>query len=143
MDANELLRRLTVRLREGSAEPVAHLIVEELWLAVVDGSLESGERLPTPRQLAIGLNVSPRSVERAYTELERRGVTVSRAGAGTFVSLAPASESDRARHQQFAALCRATMEQAAALGFSLDDLIDAFAELRTADRDDHSMEPPS
>lgn len=143
MDASELVRRLSVRLREGSAEPAAHLIVEELWLAVVDGSLESGERLPTPRQLAIELNISPRSIERAYAELERRGVTVSRAGAGTFVSLAPTSESDRARHQQFAALCRATMEQAATLGFSLDDLIDAFAELRTADRDDHSMEPPS
>ncbi|HSJ30299.1 MAG TPA: GntR family transcriptional regulator [Longimicrobiales bacterium] len=143
MDANELLQRLTVRLRDGSAESVAHLIVEELWLAVVDGSLESGERLPTPRQLAIGLNVSPRSVERAYAELERRGVTVSRAGAGTFVSLAPASESDRARHQLFAALCRATVDKAAVLGFSTDDLIDAFAELRTADRNDHPMEPPS
>jgi GntR family transcriptional regulator len=143
MDANEVMRRLAVRLREGTAEPVAHLVVEDLWLAVVDGSLESGERLPTPRQLAIGLNVSPRSIERAYAELERRGVVVSRAGAGTFVSLAPASESDRARHQQFAALCRATVEQAAELGFSIDELIDALAELRTADRDDHSLEPPS
>jgi GntR family transcriptional regulator len=143
MDANELVRRLAVRLRDSSADPVAHVAVEELWLAVVDGSLQSGERLPTPRQLAIGLNVSPRSIERAYAELERRGVTVSRAGAGTFVSLAPASESDRAMHQQFAALCRNTVEQADALGFGIDDLIDALAEYRTAGRDDRSMEPPS
>lgn len=143
MDANELARRLAARLREGSADPVAHVTVEELWLAVVDGSLESGERLPTPRQLAIELNVSPRSIERAYAELERRGVTVSRAGAGTFVSLAPASESDRARHQQFATLCRNAVEQAAALGFDIDELIDALAEFRTADRDDRSTEPPS
>jgi GntR family transcriptional regulator len=143
MDASELVHRLAARLRDSSADPVAHVMVEELWLAVVDGSLETGERLPTPRQLAIGLNVSPRSIERAYAELERRGVTVSRAGAGTFVSLAPASESDRAMHQQFAALCRNTVEQADALGFGIDDLIDALAEYRTAGRDDRSMEPPS
>lgn len=151
MDASELVPRLAVRLRESGADPVAHVVVEEMWLAVIEGSLESGERLPTPRQLAIGLNVSPRSIERAYAELERRGVTVSRAGAGTFVSLAPASESARARHQEFAALCRKTVEQAAALGFDIDELMDAFAEFRTADRDDPSddrsphrtTEPPS
>lgn len=87
MEPDELVQRLTGRLRSGSAEPVAHGIVEELWLAVVEGSLESGTRLPTPRQLAISLGVTPRSLERAYAELERRGVLVTRAGAGTFVSL--------------------------------------------------------
>ncbi|HEX2167745.1 MAG TPA: GntR family transcriptional regulator [Longimicrobiales bacterium] len=143
MDANEIVQRVAGRLRESGADPVAHVAVEELWLAVVDGSLGSGERLPTPRQLAIGLNDSPRSIERAYAELERRGVVVSRAGAGTFVSLAPASESDRARHQQFAALCRETVDRATTLGFSIDELIDGLAEFRTADRDDRSLEPPS
>jgi GntR family transcriptional regulator len=143
MESDELIRRVRDRMREGGAEPVAHIVVEELWLAVVEGSLESGARLPTPRQLAIGLNVSPRSIERAYIELERRGVTVSRAGAGTFVSLAPASESDRARHQQFASLCRETVERAGTLGFGIDELIDALSEFRSADRDDRSMEPSS
>jgi GntR family transcriptional regulator len=143
METRELMQRLAARLRDSGSEPVAQVAVEELWLAVVDGSLESGERLPTPRQLAIGLGVSPRSIERAYAELERRGVTVSRAGAGTFVSLETTSESDRARHQQFAALCRQTVEQAAALGFDIDELLDEIAEFRTARRDDPSPEPPS
>lgn len=143
METNELVDRLAARLREGGSDPVAHVVVEELWLAVVDGRLETGERLPTSRQLAIALGVSPRSIARAYAELEHRGVTVSRAGAGTFVSLATASESDRARHQQFAALCRETVEQATALGFEIDELLDAIAEFRTAGRDDRPLEPPS
>ena len=143
METNELAQRLAARLRAGAAEPVAHGVVEELWLAVVEGTLESGARLPTPRQLAIALGVSPRSIERAYAELERRGVTVSRAGAGTFVSLAPPSEADRATHQQFAVLCRDTVQKASALGFGIDELLDALAEFRTADRDEHSQEPPS
>jgi GntR family transcriptional regulator len=143
METNDLVQRLTARLRASGSEPVAHAVVEELWLAVVEGSLETGERLPTSRQLAIALGVSPRSIARAYAELEDRGVTVSRAGAGTFVSLTSASESDRAKHQQFAALCRDTVERATALGFGIDELLDAIAEFRTADRDDRSLEPPT
>ncbi|HEX6132893.1 MAG TPA: GntR family transcriptional regulator [Longimicrobiales bacterium] len=134
MDTRHLIDRLAARLREAGSQPVAHAVVEELWLAVVDGSLDSGERLPTPRELAIELGVSPRSIERAYEELARRGVVVSRAGAGTFVSLAPPSDEDRTRHEQFAALCREAVERADALGFDVDDLIDALAEYRTAER---------
>ena len=134
MDDRHLTRRLGARLRENSAEPVAHAVVEELWLAVVDGSLESGERLPTSRELAIELGVSPRSIARAYEDLERRGVTVTRPGAGTFVSLSPPSDEDRARHQEFAQLCRDTVGRAAALGFDIDELMDALIEYRTAER---------
>lgn len=130
-----ITQRLAERLTENTGEPVAHLIVEDLWLAVVEGSLHSGERLPTTRQLAIALGVSPRSVERAYEELERRGVIATRPGEGTFVSLAPAPEAERARHQEFAALCREAVERAEHLGFSVDDLLDALAEFRTANRE--------
>lgn len=130
MDTPALVQRLTVRVRLGGGDPVSRLVVEEIWLAVVDGSLASGERLPTSRELAIALNVSPRSIERAYAELERRGVTVTRAGAGTFVSLGPPSEEDRVRHQQFAELCRDAVTRAADLGFDVDELIESLAEYR-------------
>lgn len=126
--------QLAARLAERTGEPVAQLIVEELWLAVVEGSLASGERLPTTRQLAIDLGVSPRSVERAYAELERRGVIATRPGEGTFVSLAPPSEAEQTRHAEFAALCRETVERAARLGFSVNELLDALSEFRTANR---------
>ncbi|CAN5659227.1 hypothetical protein BH23GEM9_BH23GEM9_23800 [soil metagenome] len=140
MDMTELVNRLTHRLQAGGAEPVAHIVVEELWLAVVDGSLEAGERLPTARQLAISLNVSPRSIEWAYGELEQRGVMASRPGSGAFVSLHPPSEDDRARHEQLAALCRDVVERSASLGFGIDELLDALAEYRTADRDPSTLE---
>jgi GntR family transcriptional regulator len=135
MDA--ITQRLALRLADSPAEPVAHLIVDDLWLAVVDGSLDSGERLPTARQLAIELGVSPRSIERAYSELERRGVIATRAGQGTFVCLAPPPEAERARHQEFAELCRNAVDHAARLGFGVDDLLDALSEFRTASRSPH------
>lgn len=132
MHAAELLPRLAGRLEEGGAAPVSRLLVEEIWLAVVEGTLDSGQRLPTVRELAIGLGVSPRTIERAYDELERRGVIVTRAGAGTFVSLAPPSEAEHTRHRQLAELCSEAVERAAELGFGVNDLLDALADFRTA-----------
>jgi GntR family transcriptional regulator len=139
MENTALVMRLAGRLRDGGSEPVAHLVVEELWLAVVDGSLDSGQRLPTARELAIALNVSPRSIERAYDELQRRGVTVTRPGAGTFVSLQAGSPEELQRHRRLAELCRDTVQHAEALGFDIDQLVDALVEYRTA-RDDHATE---
>lgn len=131
-DPHDLItERLAVRLAAGGGEPVAHLIVEELWEGVVAGSLRTGARLPTARQLAIALGVSPRSVERAYAELERRGVIRTRPGEGTFVRLDPPPEEQRERRRAFAALCRETVARARALGFSLEELLDALAEYRT------------
>jgi GntR family transcriptional regulator len=134
MHTAELLPRLAARLREGGEAPVSRLVVEEVWLAVVEGAAEVGQRLPTTRELAIALGVSPRSIEHAYDELERRGVIVTRPGEGTFVSLAPPPEAEHARHQQFTELCREVVQRAAELGFSVYDLIDALAEFRNPER---------
>lgn len=128
--AHHMMDQLAARVASGIDQPVAHEIVERIWLSVVEGNLETGERLPTERQLAIALNVSPRTVERAYRQLEQRGVIASRRGEGTFVSLVLPSEEERARHRAFALLCRETVERANQLGFTVDDLVDAMADFR-------------
>jgi GntR family transcriptional regulator len=143
MAARELMGRLTARLRAGGAGPASQLITEEIWVAVVEGDLDVGARLPTSRELAIALGVSPRSIERAYEELERRGVVVTRQGAGTFVSLAPASDAERVRYTQFAALCAEAVQRSVDLGFDVDTLIDALSEFRAGERTNPSKEPGS
>ena len=109
-------------------------IADSIWVAVVQGSLMTGERLPTARQLAVELGISPRSVDRAYQELEERGVVAARPGEGTFVSLKPPNEAELARHQKFADLCRQTFRETRDLGFGVDDLIDALTEFRAIER---------
>lgn len=143
MQTSELVQRLQGRIHAGSADPVAHLVVEELWLAVVDGSLETGERLPTTRELAIALGVRPRSIERAYVELERRGVLVTRPGSGSFVSLTQPSEEERSRHRELANLCRDAVQRASQLGFTVDDVLDALAEFRSSGHEPGNQEPAS
>lgn len=141
MDATKLVERLSARLRAGGGEPAAQLIVDELWLAVVEGSVDVGQRLPTVRELAIGLGMTPRSVERAYRELERRGVVVTRPGAGSFISLTQPSEQERERHQQLAKLSRETVQRAGELGFSVDELLEAIADFRETPDETRRQEP--
>lgn len=129
-----LVDRLAGRLAPGSGEPLSRQLADSIWLAVVEGVLASGERLPTSRQLSIALGISPRSVERAYQDLEERGVLATRVGEGIFISLQLPSETELERHQKFAELCRETFARARDLGFNVDDLIDAFAEFRSVER---------
>lgn len=130
---HQMMEQLAARLAGGIEQPIAHRIVEHIWLSVVDGTLQTGERLPTARQLAVALNVSPRTVERAYRQLEDRGVIATRRGEGTFVALVLPSEEERARHREFAALCREAVEHAQTLGFDVDDLIEALSDYRGLD----------
>lgn len=50
------------------------------------GRLRAGERLPTVRELAENLSVSPGTVVKAYRQLEQDGVIQSRRGGGTVVA---------------------------------------------------------
>jgi DNA-binding transcriptional MocR family regulator len=54
--------------------------------AVREGRLQPGERLPTVRQVAAELGVSPATVAAAYRELGRRGLAVGSGRSGTSIA---------------------------------------------------------
>jgi len=134
-----IAQRLAVYLDPGSDEPLFRQIVDRIWLEVVTGTLETGERLPTVRQLAIDLSVHPNAVQRAYKELELLGVLVTRPG-GTFVALTSPDTSAIERRAQLDRLCTDMLAQGRAFGFTIDDIIDALAESRAARREGGTRE---
>ncbi len=77
---------IDIYLSGTNREPLYQQIVEQVKQLVATGSLQPGERLPTVRQLAHQLHINPGTVSRAYSELERQGVVMSRHGGGTIVS---------------------------------------------------------
>lgn len=70
--------------------PIYLQIMEELRRALARGELRPGDRVPAVRELAARLLVNPNTVQRAYQELEREGLLVTRRGQGTFVADGPA-----------------------------------------------------
>lgn len=117
-----------------SDEPVARQIVDRVWLEVVTGTLDPGERLPTVRQLAVELGTRPDVIAGAYAELEELGVLVTRPGEGSVIELRSPDASALERRRRLDRLCHDVVEQAEALGVPLDDVIDALAEQRDAER---------
>jgi GntR family transcriptional regulator len=69
-----------------SSRPMYAQIVEQVIAKVMAGQWRAGQALPSIRELAAGCRVSVITVKRAYLELERAGVIVTRQGKGSFVA---------------------------------------------------------
>lgn len=61
-------------------------IVEQVTAKILAGDWLPGQAIPSIRQLAAGSKVSVITVKRAYLELERAGIIVTRPGKGSFVA---------------------------------------------------------
>ena len=66
--------------------PIYAQLCERLTLAIVSGGYAPGERLPAVRELALDAGVNPNTVQRALSELERRGLVYAQRTAGRFVT---------------------------------------------------------
>ena len=63
-------------------------LVQQVQHAIRVGRLKAGDQLPTAREVVARLAINPNTVLKAYRELERAGLVVSRPGQGTFVTKA-------------------------------------------------------
>ncbi len=76
---------MDVSIDEGSAIPVYRQLVKQVVRAVGEGSLRPGDPLPTIRQLASDLDVTPATVSKVYQILEGAGIIATAGRRGTFV----------------------------------------------------------
>ncbi len=110
------IQALDFRLDERSAVPVYEQLREQVVAAVARGALRRGERLPAVRSVALALGVNPNTVNRAYRELEREEVIVTRRGRGTFVADAVRRDA-RAQRTRLVRVVERFVSQVRALGF--------------------------
>jgi GntR family transcriptional regulator len=61
-------------------------IIEQVRRRIALGDWQPGQEIPSIRALAVATRVSVITIKRAYQELERDGVLVTRPGRGTFVA---------------------------------------------------------
>ncbi len=61
-------------------------IAESIKKQIISGDLEPGNRLPSVREMAVQWDCTPGTVQRAYQELNRQGLVISRSGQGTRVA---------------------------------------------------------
>lgn len=69
-----------------SRVPVYEQIIQQLERLVLTGALCPGEQVPSVRALSTQLSINPNTIQKAYAELDRRGILCSVPGRGCFVS---------------------------------------------------------
>lgn len=106
-----------------SRVPIYRQIVERITELVLLGVWPDGTQLPSVRSLALELGTNPNTIQKAYQELESRGIIRSAAGRGSFVAgreaaqgiLRAQAESSLREAAQKAVLAGLTREEAARL----------------------------
>ena len=69
-----------------SRVPVYEQIVEQTEKFIMTGILKEGDKIPSVRSLSIQLSVNPNTIQKAISELDRRGLVASVPGKGCFVT---------------------------------------------------------
>ncbi|MCI8610155.1 MAG: GntR family transcriptional regulator [Firmicutes bacterium] len=69
-----------------SRKSIYEQVIDNLKAQIMDGSLNTGEKLPSVRELSKSITVNPNTVQKSYRELERQGYIYTITGVGTFVA---------------------------------------------------------
>lgn len=77
--------------------PIYEQVIEKLEELMLLGVLKENEPLPSVRSLAMDLSINPNTIQRAYSELERRGYIYVIKGKGSFVADNSAMKENRKR----------------------------------------------
>lgn len=69
-----------------SRQPVYEQLIEQLETFVLKGILNPGDKIPSVRNLSTELSINPNTIQKSYSELDRRGLIYSVPGKGSFIS---------------------------------------------------------
>lgn len=74
-----------MQLNFNSPKPIYLQMVDEVKKALARGELSPGDKIPSHKERAQLSQVNPNTVQRAYQEMEREGLTETLRGQGTFI----------------------------------------------------------
>lgn len=116
------------KLHQDDPAPVYIQIERRIRMGVADGTLQPGDHLPSVRDLARQLGLSPNTVGRAYADLSREGTIKARAGGGSEIAARehldqPALQ--RQRIERLRMLARQMAVRGLALGLEPDEIAEA------------------
>ena len=69
-----------------SRVPVYEQLIKQVEDQVLKGIMKEGDKMPSVRSLSMELSTNPNTIQKAYMELDRRGILVSVPGKGSFIA---------------------------------------------------------
>jgi len=123
MAAERYTEGLDFILDQTSGVPYYRQVIKQVEMAIADGRLSKGAKLPTVRSLAVHLQINPNTVARAYNEMEIRGIVNTQQGTGTFISDKKIDLTREERTDILDSLVRSFLANASSYGFIVEDII--------------------
>ena len=113
-----------LHLDHHSGEAIYRQIVEQVKYLIASAQLSDAEQLPSIRSLAGELKINPRTVVKAYEELQHARLVVMKHGQGVFVSTNRGAIRASTRHKVIAEMARRMLSEAARMGSDTEEVID-------------------
>lgn len=113
---------MDIIISNASGLPIYEQIVAQLKAMILDGTLKTGDALPSMRMLAGQLRISVITTKRAYEELEREGFIESYTGKGSFVKAQNTELLREEQLRQIESMLEAVCEKAHRCGLSQAEL---------------------
>ena len=121
-----------IEINPMSSQPIFEQIIAQVKMAVLKGLLKPGDSIPSVRKMALALSVTPGTVAKAYSELERQQVIVTIRGKGAYIAEeGKINPSERQKIQGKQKLKDACVEMIY-LGFSKKEILSMVDELYDA-----------
>ncbi len=114
---------MTFHVDTASRLPLYQQLAQQIREAIARGELQPEASLPSVRQLSRDLVINPNTVARAYTELEREGLLVSRPGRGIYVAQPRNDLTRAARDRRLTEQLDLWLTQAVHLGYSAEEVL--------------------
>jgi GntR family transcriptional regulator len=111
-----------LHINTASRVPIYQQLAQQIREAIARGELQPETNLPSVRQLSRELVINPNTVARAYTELEREGLLVSRPGRGIYVAQPRNDLTRAARDRRLLEQLDRWLTEAVHLGYSADEV---------------------
>lgn len=113
---------MILNLSDLSDEPLHAQISRQIRAKILSGDLAGAEPIPSIRSLAREQRVSVITVQRAYEDLEREGLLLSRRGKGFWVTSLARKEKQTMARERFAETLDELVSHAAAEGLGPADM---------------------
>lgn len=110
-----------IHLDYRDARPIYTQIIDGFKEQISTGVLQTGEKLPSVRELAAELAINPNTIQRAYNELEGEGYIYSVPGKGSFAS--GSMDADAARRKELLTRVRELVTELRYLGVTDEELL--------------------
>lgn len=112
-----------------SKKPIYEQILEDIERQILLGILKPMDKLPSVRALSAEITINPNTIQKAYGELERLGITSSTQGQGRFVAANAVSLIKDKRREIFVEINR-LIDPLITAGMSLDDVFSGIRATR-------------